>query len=235
MVRKHLLALSLVTLCSGAHASIAKDTSRVVVGAGVGAAGMATLQATWNAAAAFVVQDSTLFPGIDYTLVRGCGLMGATVGLLKTTYGRTLRAQWNVWWSKSNKELIALTMNEYESDAQLVNTLERYCIGHTYPLVAAKRELSFILAHVNAAARLIEDALEDIEEDSLRAEELNDWLDEIYAMRAHVGYAINAIDKDHRLITLMDAQNRIDQTNALWADAIAHAAVAASNNRSNSK
>jgi|GEM_PF-3103218 hypothetical protein len=226
MIRNHLLIVTLVTLCSGAHANIAKDTSRVAVGAGIGAAGFAALQATFNAAMAFVYQDSKLFPGIDYRLVRLSAVIGGTVGLWKTTYARTLRAQWNIWWSRSSKEFIALTMNDYESDAQLVNALERYCVGHTYPLVAAKRELSYILAHINDAACLIEETLEDIADDSLRAEELNDWLDEIYTMRAHIAYAVNAIDKDPRILTLMDAQNRIDQTAALWADAVAHAAVA---------
>jgi hypothetical protein len=231
MIRKKLLALTLVSLCSVAHANVTKDTGRVVTGATIGAAGMAALNAALNAAKAFVVQDSSVFPGIDYPLVRLSALIGGTVGLCKTTYVRTLRAQLNVWWSRNSRELIAITMNDYASDAQLVNALERYCIGHTYPLVAAKLGLSSILADANEAARLVESALEDIAQDSLRAEELNDWLDEIYTVRAHVAYAVNAIDKDPRILTLMDAQNRIDQTSALWADAIAHAAVAATNNR----
>jgi hypothetical protein len=230
MIRKKLLALTLVTLCSVAHANVTKDASRVAVGAGIGAAAYVTAQATLNAAVAFVANDSKYFPGIiDDKLMRLSALIGGTVGLAKTTYVRTLRAQWHVWWSQSSNQLIALAMNDYASDAELVKVLERYCIGYTYPLVAAKRQLSSILADANNAARLIEKALEDIDQDSLRAEELNDWLDEIYIMRAYVAYAVDAIDKDPRILTLMDAQNRIDQTNAIWADAFAHAAVATSN------
>jgi hypothetical protein len=232
MIRKKILVFALVSLCSGAHANVAKDASRVAAGAAIGAAGMAAAQATFNAAKAFVYQDSTFLPGIDYRLMRLSALVGATVGLCKTTYIRTLRAQYNMWFSRSSNQLIALAMNDYSSDAELVNTLERYCIGYDYPLVTAKRELSSILAHMNSAACLIEQALEDIDQDSLRAEELNDWLTEIYITRTHIAYAVDAIDKDSRILSLMDAQHKADQvrnkkdeTNAIWFDLLTHTAI----------
>lgn len=234
MIRKKILVFALVSLCSGAHANVVKDAQRVALGAGIGAAGIAAAQATLNAAKSFIYQDSQLFPCIDYRLTRLWALLGATVGLCKTTYIRTLRAQYDMWFSYTQNELITLATHDYASDAQLVNALERYCIGYDYPLVAAKRELSFILEHMNSAARLIEQVLKDIDQDSLRAEELQDWVTEIYISRAHIAYAVDAIDKDPRILTLMDAQHKADQVrnkaaqaNALWLDALAHTAVAA--------
>lgn len=232
MIRKHRVVLALVVLCSGAHANLKKDTSRVVTGAAIGAAGMAAAQAVLNAGKMLIwdgAWDSNNFPGLNYQMVRVSAAFGAATGLLQTTYLRTLRAHWTMASVKSNQRLIDLTMNEYENDAALIAALERYCIGYTYPLVIAHRELAYLLECLNDAAWLIESALADIDQDSLRAEDLNDWLDEIYTMRTHVAYAVGAIDKDPRILTLIDAQNRIDQTNALWADAIAHVAIAASN------
>lgn len=230
MVRKQILALALVTLCSVAHASAVKDTSRVVTGTAIGAASMAAAQAAFNAGKMIIwdgAWDSTKFPGLNYQMIRVCAAIGGTVGLMKTTYLRTLRAQWDVWWSNSSQRLINIAMREYETEEQLVAALEHYCAAYAYPLATAKLELSDKLSCLQDAADLIEKALEDIADDSLRAEELNDWLDEIYTMRAHVTYAIKAVEKDPRLLTLMEAQNRIDQTNALWADALAQVAAAA--------
>lgn len=237
MIRKQLLSLAFVLLCSGAHASDIKDTGRIALGAGIGAAGIALVQVTLNAAEAFVENDSTLFPGaIDNKLIRFFALIGGTYGLLNTTYARTLRAQWNVWWSRSNKDIISLVADNYGTDAQvLITKLERHFMADSYPLVAAKRKLSMIFADASTAIQLIEAALEDIDQDSLRAEELNDWLDEVYATREFIAHALEVIDKDPRIMSLMDAQNRIDQTNALWANALAHTAVAATNNCNNNK
>jgi len=233
MVRTRILALALVSLCSGAHANVVKDTGRVFAGTAIGAAGMATAQAAYNAAKMLIwdgAWDSKNFPGLDYQMMRVCAAVGGVTGLMQTTYGRTLRAQWKTWWWTS-RDLIAITMNEYGDETQLVDALEHYYLAHSYPLISAKRELASKLAYLHEAAQLIEKALADIAEDSLRAEELNDWLDEIYTTRAYVAHAAQAVERDPRLLALMDAQNRLDQTNAMWADAIAHAAVAASNSR----
>lgn len=232
MVRKHLLALSLVTLCSAAHANIAKDTSRVVAGTAIGAASVVALQATLKTAkmliwdGKWVSKDFIVFNEDMNRLMRVCGAVGGVVGLMKTTYLRTLRAQWKVWWSDSSQRLLDITMNEYETEAQLVAALEHYFAAHSYPLVAARRALSDKHYYLQGAANLIEKALEDIADDSLRAEELNDWLDEIYTTRAHVAYAIKVVEKDPRLLALTDAQNRLDQTGALWADATARVLAA---------
>lgn len=229
MIRKHIVVLVFVLLASNAHANLKKDTSRIAVGAGIGAAGFAALQATFNAARSFVEQDSSLFPGIDYQFVRLGSVVGGAIGLWDTTYMRTWRAHCNMACAKSNQSLINITMDYYESDAALVRALENYCVGCTYPLPAAQRELAYTLGFLNDAACLIEQALEDIDQDSLRAQGLNDWLDEIRTVCDRVAYAINTLNKDPRIFALIDAQNRLDQTNALWADAIAQVAIAASN------
>jgi hypothetical protein len=229
MIRKQILALALASLCSIAHASAVKDTGRVVTGTAIGAAGMAAAQAVCNAGKMIIwdgAWDSENFPGLDYQMIRVSAAIGGTVGLMNTTYLRTLRAQWDLWWSSSSERLINIAMREYETEEELVAALENYFTAHAYPLVAAKRELSAKLVCLQDAADLIEKALEDIADDSLRAEKLNDWLDEIYTMRAYVTHALKAIEKDTRLLTLMEAQNRIDQTNALWGDPVAQIAAA---------
>ena len=203
MIRKQLLVLALISLCSGVHANVKKDTGRVIEGAVIGAAGMAAVQALCNASKMLIwdgTWDSNQFPGLQYQLIRLSAVIGGVVGLSKTTYGRTLRAQWNVWWSDSSRRLIEITMREHEDDEELIEALESFYTAYPYPLVAAKRDIAYKFLLLQEAAELIEKALEDIEEDSLRAEELNDWLDEIYTVRAHIMYAAHAIETRSSLI-----------------------------------
>jgi len=224
MIRQRILAIALISISSMqiANANIAKDTGRIVAGTAMGAAGYAAIATTLKAGMAFVTWKPMNITNLSPEATRFFALAGGTIGACTTTYGRTLRAQWDVWFWQSSKELIAITMNEYENDTQLVDALQHYYLAYSYPLVAAKRALSGKLSCLNSAASLIEAALEDIDENSIRADELNDWLDEIYTIRAYVAHAAKVVEKDPRLHAMMEAQNRIDQTQAAKSDANAH-------------
>lgn len=222
MVRSQILAFALISACGmqmtqagqikDASIVAMRDTGRVVGYTAAGAAIYAATNTLLHSIAMLVIRgefclkDLTPTPAF-YLGTRVCAAMGATAGLGSTTYGRTLRAQWNLWWWTS-KDLVAIAMDEYENDAALVSAIEQYYLNNTFPLISAKISLANKLSDLQHAAELVQDALEDLEEESLRAQELDAWLDEIYTMRAYVVHAANAIEKDPRLPAVLEAFNK---------------------------
>jgi hypothetical protein len=217
-----------------AQANVVKDTGRVVagvvVGGAAGAAASATVNTIFNLGSSFIKSGKFVLGEIDDVNMRLFGVLGAaagfTTGLATTTYGRVLRAQCTLW-AETNKNLITITMGYYETDAELVNALEQYYLAHPYPLVSAKRGLSQTLCGLTRAASLITAALEDISDDSSRAAELNEWLNDIYTKRAYVIHAASVIERDPRLISLLNEQAKLDLVAAQQSLANAHHANAA--------
>lgn len=133
-------------------------------------------------------------------------LAGIAVSLPFSTYGRSLRAQWNLWWW-TNEKLLAVAMEDYDTDAQLVDALSRYYACSKYSLIEAHEELASKCWYLERAISLIEAVIDDLPEDSDRAEECEEWLDDVCALRDRVQHALTAIAKDPRWVELLKAKN----------------------------
>ncbi len=230
MVRSRFLTLTLISLCSVqiAQGALLKDTGRVIGGTAAGAACYGAVCATANAAK-MLIWDGTFdasklvsFSPEHLRAYRASAAAGFLIGSATTTYGRSLRAQWILWWFTS-KDLIAIVSAEYEDDAQLTAALEKYYLSSVvYPLVGAKIVLSNNLNSLTQAAELIEAALEDLSHDAERARSYNAWLDDVYAIRAHIMYAANVIENDPRLPAMLDANTKLLEAQAHQNLATAH-------------
>ena len=216
MVRSRFLTLALISLCSVqiAQGALLKDTGRVIGGTAAGAACYGAVCATANAAK-MLIWDGTFdasklvsFSPEHLRAYRASAAVGLVIGCATTTYGRSLRAQLNLWCI-ANKRLDAIVTAEYENDAQLTAALEKYYLSSAFPLISAKVALSNKLSGLTQAAGLIEAALEDLSDDAERARSYNAWLDDVYAMRAHVVYAANVIENDPRLPEMLEANARV--------------------------
>lgn len=201
--------------------TFALDATRVVGGAFTGAAAFVGAEAVLYGIGKFIFtgklfdwDDLTEHEEEYYIARRAFAVLGAGIGLGYTTYGRTLSAQWQLWWWTS-RDLVAITMAEYENDAQLINRLERYYISATFPLIQAKIELAYKIDALDRAANTIEDALEDITPDSTRAQDLRAWLSQIYTMHNCAVRAAMIVERDPRLPAMFEAYNRREEAKAL--------------------
>ncbi len=243
MVRSRNAIMVLVCAASmqTAHArstdTAALDIARVIGGAAASGAAFIGAEAILHGIGKFIFEgelldwdDLTTHGKEYYMLRRAFVVLGAAIGLGSTTYGRTLSAEWSLCWWRS-KDLVAITMAEYSNDAQLINRLERYYLSSPFPLITAKVELAHKINALAYAANAIEDALNDIAQDSARAQSLRARLTEIYAMHTCVARAAMIVENDPRLPAMLEAQNRRNEANAQMLAANAKMIAALTPNR----
>jgi len=98
-------------------------------------------------------------------------------------------------------------MSNYENNAQLIDAIEQYYVTDRYALVKAHTALSWKYYYLDTAAEMLEDAIAELSEDSVRAQKLGKWLDEIYAMHERIFYVLRIITKDPRWVGMVQAKN----------------------------
>lgn len=144
---------------------------------------------------------------------------GAALAFPFTTYGRSLRAQWDLWfWF--NQKLVAITMADYDNDDQLCDALVKYYVYSKYPLLDAHTALGWKHYYLDWAASTIEAARDDMSDGSARAQDFDKWLEEVFAMRDAVAHAVAVIVKDSRWSQTLQAQNMANMAQAMQAQAM---------------
>ncbi len=190
------------------HASVTGDLTHLAAGIGAVSGCKVAQQLFENRAINFtnlkgiITNQSTL-------------MAGAILGFPFTTYGRTLRAQLNL--SMLDEKLMSVVIDYYASDADFTQALEQYCIRSKFPLMQAYEKLASQHYYLVTAGDLLESVLEDIAEDSDRAEAIEDSLTDIYAMRASIEYALNMIRNDAQWSAQLVGKNAEDMTRAMAA------------------
>jgi hypothetical protein len=217
----HLQKLMLILVCAIGVARA--DGSELAMDLGRSAAGVAVLGGTISAAshAMGVKGNDILTMATNPTIL----VAGAALAFPFTTYGRSLRAQWDLWfWF--NQKLVAITMADYDNDDQLCDALVKYYVYSKYPLLDAHTALGWKHYYLDWAASTIEAARNDMSDGSARAQDFDKWFEEVSAMRDAVAHAVAVIIRNPQWSQTLQVQNMANMAQAIQAQAQVMAAQA---------
>lgn len=202
MRRIGIMCMSLF-LMQALHAGMAKDLRRVGLGVGIGSAvgyGLYTLQEPHMVEVGIINQAT----------IPVCVLLGAAVGGLYTSYGKSVRAYLHL--KNLDQKLINVVMHlAYgKTPLEVIDELQDYYEDTAYPLLVAVKDLIKQEDYLGASIELLECAIDLLDEEAPRKDDLMRLLDHVSTARMYVRYVLEVIKEDPRFSAMLKIKGMQD-------------------------